>query len=149
MTPERSKETASAPLGATNVLQSGPGRRHRAALGFESAAQDHLGTASALKNAAQVCCRAAKACKSIAQACITARKTAHCSLLAALRSKVLLEICVFASASFFCFRFRHCVCMCLLCRRVSFSFLLLCASLVFVSVSLFTCALVFAACAFR
>ena len=72
-------------------------------------------------------------------------KTADSSFLAALRSKALLEIGVFASVFFFfsCFRFRHCVCMCLLCRRVSLSFLLLCESSVSVSVSLFTCAAVF------
>ena len=149
MTPERSKEAARAPLGATSVLQSGTRSRHRAAVILESAAPEHLGTASALRHAAQARCRATKACKSMAQACITARKTARSSFLAALRSNVLLEICVFASAFFLCCRFRHCVCMCLLCRRVAFSFLLFCVSLVFVSVSLFTCAVVFAfACVF-
>ena len=150
MTSERAKSASRAPLGATSVLQSGTRSHHRAAVALESAARDHLGTASALNNAAQARCRATKACKSMAQACTTAGKTARSSFLAALRSNVLLEVCVFASAFFSCCRFRHCVCMCLLCRRVSFSFLLFCVSSVFVSVSLFTCAVVCAfACVFR
>ena len=73
MTPERSKDADPEPLEATSVLQSGTRSRHRAVIAFESA-RDHLGTVSALKNAAQACCRAAKAYKSMAQACITAKK---------------------------------------------------------------------------
>ena len=39
-------------------------------------------------------------------------KNCSASFLAALRSNVLLKVCVFASAFFLCCRFRHCVCMC-------------------------------------
>ena len=46
MNSERSKEAARAP---TSVLQSGSRSRHRAAVGLESGARDHLGTASAFK----------------------------------------------------------------------------------------------------
>ena len=149
MTPERSKEAARAPLGATNVLQSSTRVCRRAAMALESTARDHLETTSALKSAAQNCSRAAKPRKSMAQACITARKTARSSFVAALRSNVHLDICAFCFCVrpvllFFCFR-RRC-CMCFL-----FSlFMFLCVSLVFVSVSLFPFAVVFTfACVFR
>ena len=103
MTPERSKEAARAPLGATNVLQSGTRVCRRAAMALESAARDHLETASALKSAAQACSRAAKPRKSMAQACITARKTARSSFVAALRSNVQLGISVLFAFAFVVF----------------------------------------------
>ena len=95
MTPGPSKEAARAPLEATNVLQSGTRVCRRAAMALESAARDHLETTSALKSAAQACSRAANPRRSMAQGCITARRTARASFVAALRSKVQPDICVF------------------------------------------------------
>ena len=103
------------------MLQSGTRGCCRDAMALESTARDHLETTGALKSAAQACSRAAKPRKSMAQACITARKPARSSFVAALRSKVQLDICAL------CF----------------------CVRPVFVSVSLFPFAVVFAfACGF-
>ena len=134
---ERSKDTARAGLGPTSVLQSGSRSHHGAAVGLESAAREYLG-----KNDAQACCRAVM--QKHGPSLHHSEKS--CSLQLPGRSALesaARNLCFCFCVLFRC-RFRDCVCMCLLRRRVSFSFLLFCVSLVFVSVSLFTCAVVFA-----